>query len=155
MPGEDVQRYLDYCAVFRLSPDGATITPVVTDFANPNGLAFSPDESLLYINDTTRRHIRVFDVQPDGSLANGRLFYQDEGSEPGNPDGMKVDQEGNVYCTGSGGIHVVAPSGKLLGVIKLHPITNMAWGDADWRTLYVTGRAEFYRIRLGIPGVPV
>jgi gluconolactonase len=128
---------------------------VVTDFANPNGLAFSPDESLLYINDTTRRHIRVFDVQPDGSLANGRLFYQDEGSEPGNPDGMKVDQEGNVYCTGSGGIHVVAPSGKLLGVIKLHPITNMAWGDADWRTLYVTGRAEFYRIRLGIPGVPV
>jgi len=155
MCGEDVQRYLDFAAVFRLSPDGSTITPVAEDFANPNGLAFSPDESLLYVNDTTRRHIRVFDVQPDGSLRNGRLFYQDEGTEPGNPDGMKVDTEGNVYCTGSGGIHVLDPAGHLLGVIKLHPITNMAWGDADWRTLYVTGRAEFYRIRLNIPGVPV
>jgi gluconolactonase len=155
MCGEDAQRYLEFSAVFRLSPDGTTVTPVIEDCVNPNGLAFSPDESLLYVNDTTQRHIRVFDVQPDGSLQNGRVFYEDQGSEPGNPDGMKVDVEGNVYCTGSGGIHVLDPTGQLLGVIKLHPITNMAWGDADWKTLYVTGRAEIYRIRLNIPGVPV
>jgi gluconolactonase len=161
---DDVQRYLEFAAVFRLSPDEQTLTAVADDFENPNGLAFSPDESLLYVNDTSRRHIRVFDVQPDGSLAHGRVFYTDTGDEPGGPDGMKVDREGNVYCTGSGGIHVMSPAGKLLGRIKLHPVTNFAWGDADWRTLYITGRSDqrpprartdVYRVRLGIPGVPV
>ncbi len=152
---DDVQQYLDFQGVFRLSPDGQNLTVLVDDFANPNGLAFSPDESLLYVNDTARRHIRVFDVQPDGSLRNGRLFYEDQGTEPGNPDGMKVDVEGDVYCTGSGGIHVVDPRGNLLGRLRLHPITNLAWGDADWRTLYVTGRADLFRVRLNVAGVPV
>src|SRR5262249_50220798 len=84
--------------------------------------------------------------------------------EPGGPDGMKVDTEGNVYCTGSGGIHVMNPAGKLIGRIKLHPVTNFAWGDDDWRTLYITGRSDqrpprartdVYRVRLGIAGIPV
>ena len=154
MCGDDVQQYLAFQGVFRLGPDG-TLSVVADDFANPNGLAFSPDEARLYVNDTTRRHIRVFDVQPDGSLRNGRVFYEDHGSEPGNPDGMKVDMAGNVYCTGSGGIHVISPEGRLLGRLRLHPITNMAWGDADWRTLYVTGRADLYRVRLEVAGVPV
>lgn len=163
MCGEDVQRYLDNSNIFRLSPDGETLTAVADDFEGCNGLAFSPDESLLYINDTARRHIRVFDVQPDGSLANGRLFYQDTGTDPGGPDGMKVDVEGNVYCTGSGGVHVLSPQGTLLGRIKLHPITNFAWAESDWRTFYITGRStperpgrsNLYRVRLGIPGLPV
>jgi gluconolactonase len=164
MCGEDVQRYQEHNNVFRLAPDGTTLTAVADDFEGCNGLAFSPDESLLYVNDTTRRHIRVFDVQPDGSLANGRLFYQDDGDEPGGPDGMKVDQEGNVYCTGSGGVHVISAQGRLLGRILLHSITNFAWGDADWRTLYITGRSnmhprrlrgDVYRVRLGIAGMPV
>jgi gluconolactonase len=155
MCGEDVQQYLPFQGVYRLSPDGSTVTAIVDDGENPNGLAFSPDESLLYVNDTTRRHIRVFDVQPDGSVQNGRLFYQDTGDEPGNPDGMKVDSEGNVYCTGAGGVRIISPAGKLLGTIKLHPVTNMAWGDADWKTLYVTGRSEVYRVRCNVPGIPV
>ena len=156
MAGDDLQRYLDFIGVFRLSPDGKTLTPVADDFENPNGLCFSPDESLLYINDTARRHIRVFDVKPDGTLSNGRLFYEARGDEPGNPDGMKVDVEGNVYCTGPAGIHVIDPKGNLLGRIKIPThTTNMNWGDSDWRTLFIISRSCVYRVRLGIPGVPV
>ena len=156
MAGDDVQRYLDFIGVFRLSPDGRTPTPVADDFENPNGLCFSPDESLLYINDTTRRHIRVFDVKSDGTLSNGRLFYESRGDEPGNPDGMKVDIEGNVYCTGPAGIHVIDPKGNLLGRLKIPGhTTNMNWGDSDWRSLYITTRNSVYRLRLGIPGIPV
>lgn len=154
-PAEDVQQYLDFKAVFRLSPDGSVLIPVVADFESPNGLAFSPDEKLLYANDTRRRHIRVWDVQSDGSLTNGRVFYEDMGTERGNPDGMKVDVEGNVYCRASGGIHVIDPAGKLLGRILIPDISNMAWGDPDWRTLYITGHHDIYRLGLNIPGVPV
>lgn len=156
MCGDDVQRYLDFNGILRLSPDGSTVTCVVDDFERPNGLAFSPDESLLYINDTARRHIRVFDVQSDGTLTNGRLFYEAKGDEPGVPDGMKVDTKGNVYCTGPAGIHVIDPRGNLLGRMKTpESATNMAWGDVDWQSLYITGHSSVYRVRLNIPGVPV
>lgn len=155
MCGDDVQQYLDFKAVFRLSPDGSELTPVAMDFEGPNGIAFSPDESLLYVNDTRRRHIRAFDVLPDGMLADGRVFYEDRGQEPGVPDGMKVDVEGNVYCRASGGIHVISPTGKLLGRIRIAQITNLGWGDADWRTVYVTGHSDIYRFRLNVPGIPV
>jgi gluconolactonase len=154
-PGEDAQQYLDYKALFRVWPDHEGPRPLVLDFETPNGLCFSPDEKLLYVNDTRRRHIRVFDVQPDGSVANGRVFYVAEGAERGNPDGMKVDSEGNVYCTASGGVHVVSPEGRLLGRIRLPDVTNLCWGDDDWRTLYVTGRSDVFRIRCNIPGVPL
>lgn len=154
MCGEDVQRYLDFCPVFRLSPDASTLTAVADDFESNNGLAFSPDETLLYVNDTRRRHIRVFDVQPNGGLSNGRLFYEMD-KEGMAPDGMKVDIEGNVYCRGPGGIHVIDPNGHLLGRIRLPHLTNMAWGDADWRTMYITSNFVVYRLRLNIPGIPV
>src|SRR5918911_939606 len=94
--------------VWRIEPDGRAVI-----------LASHYEGKKL--NTPSRRHIRVFDVQPDGSLANGRVFYTDTGDEPGGPDGMKVDSAGNVYCTGSGGVHVLSPAGKLLGRIKLHP----------------------------------
>lgn len=152
---QDCQQYRDVDAVFRLAPDGPTLTMVADDFGSPNGLAFSPDEALLYVNDIQRRHIRVFDVLADGTLANGRLFYQDTGEERGNPDGMKVDSAGNVYCTGSGGIHVIDPRGNLLGRLRLPAPTNMCFGDADWKALYVTARHVTYRIRLNVAGVPV
>ncbi|MFQ5873150.1 MAG: SMP-30/gluconolactonase/LRE family protein [Dehalococcoidia bacterium] len=156
MGGDDVQQYLDFHPIFRLSPDGSTLTSVVDDFESPNGLTFSPDESLLYINDTARRHIRVFDVQADGTLSNGRLFYEAKGDEPGVPDGMKVDMDGNVYCTGPAGVHVIDPRGNLLGRLKIpEHVSNMAWGDADWQSLYITARSNVYRVRLGIPGIPV
>ena len=84
-------------------------------FGSPNGLAFAPDESVLYVNDIQRRQINAFDVQEDGALGNRRVFYDAKGEERGAPDGMKVDQEGNVYCTGPGGIHVIDRTGRKLG----------------------------------------
>ncbi|OGA49161.1 MAG: hypothetical protein A3G24_26035, partial [Betaproteobacteria bacterium RIFCSPLOWO2_12_FULL_62_13] len=136
---EDVQRYLDFEGVFRMNADGSDITLMADDCVTPNGLCFSPDERLLYVNESARRQIRVWDVGPDNRLTNGRLFYTDSYSEPGTPDGMKVDIEGNVYCTGSAGTHVIAPNGQLLGRIHTpHPAANMAWGGPDWRTLYIT-----------------
>jgi len=152
---DDLQQYLDVEPVFRLSPDGSNLMPVADGFASPNGLAFSPDESILYVNDIARRHIYAFDVQPDGSLANRRLFYEAKGDERGAPDGMKVDQEGNVYCTGPGGIHVIDRNGQKLGRIRLTLPTNMCFGEDDWQTFFVTTRSAVYRFRLSVPGVPV
>ena len=138
--------------VYRLNEE---LSLLVDDFSKPNGLCLSLDEARLFVNDTDRNHIRVFDVQPDGSVKNGRIFYEDKHVEPGVPDGMKVDVEGNVYCTGSAGIHVIEPAGNLLGRIKVPDhVANHAWGEADWRSLYITARANVYRVRLNIPGVP-
>lgn len=156
MVAEDVQRYLDMQGVLRLSPDGQEVSLLIEDCTYPNGLAFSPDESLLYVNDTRLGLIRVFDVRADGSVGPARLFHKVTGSEPGAPDGMKVDIEGNVYCTGPGGIHVIDPNGKLIGRLKFPGhVTNMAWGDDDWRSLYITSFNFVFRTRLKIPGVAV
>jgi gluconolactonase len=155
MDGPDVQKYLDFAGVYRVNPDGSGLTLVTDQVEGPNGLCFSPDESLLYVNDTPRRNIQVYEVTPDGRLKNGRVFYTDRGTEPGVPDGMKVDVEGNVYCTASAGIHVIEPGGQLLGRIKIpEHVANMAWGDSDFRTLYICAREVVYRVRLGIPGIP-
>lgn len=153
MEGEDVQRYLDFSGVFRIPPDGGPIQPVIRDGLFPNGLAFSPDESLLYVTDTRDRYVRVFDVAADGSVHNGRVFYRLQGEEAGHADGMKIDVAGNVYCTGPGGIHVVSPSGELLGRLLVpDDCTNMAWGGEDARSLYITAFHSLYRIRTRIPG---
>jgi gluconolactonase len=155
MVGEDLQRQLDIQAVYRLTPQGE-VKLVVEDTVYPNGLCFSPDESILYVNDTRLGLIRAFDVKPDGSVANGRVFHKLTGSEPGVADGMKCDREGNVYCTGPGGIHVMDPGGGLLGRLRVPGhCTNLAWGDDDWRSLYFTTYHGAYRTRLNIPGVPV
>jgi len=155
MVGEDLQRQLDVQAVFCVMPSGE-VKLVVDDTVYPNGLCFNPDESILYVNDTRLGLIRAFDVNPDGSVRNDRLFHKLTGNEPGVADGMKVDQEGNVYCTGPGGIHVVDRHGQLLGRLRIpgHS-TNLAWGDHDWRSLYVTTYHCVFRTRLNIPGVPV
>ena len=157
MVAEDTQQYLDFHGVFRLSPDGKQVTLLIDDDVNPNGIAFSPDESLLYVNNSiNRQHIRVFDVRADGTVGPGRLFHKMTGSEPGGCDGMKVDIEGNIYCTGSGGVHVIDPTGKLLGRLMMpEHCTNMAWGDDDWRSLYITTYQSVYRTRVKIPGVAV
>ncbi|MFC2021135.1 SMP-30/gluconolactonase/LRE family protein [Chloroflexota bacterium] len=155
--GADLQKYLDFNGVYRLDPEDGTLTLLVDDFERPNGLTFSPDESLLYINDSGRRHIRVFDVNPDGTISNGRLFTDVTGDDyPGNPDGMKVDVEGSVYCSGPGGIHVFDTSSNYLGRIRVpESVSNFAWGDSDWKSLYITARTSVYHIRLKIPGIPV
>jgi gluconolactonase len=156
MVGEDMQRHLDVQAVFRLTPLGK-VELTVEDTVYPNGLCFSPDEKILYVNDTRMAHIRAFDVALDGNVTNGRLFHKLTGSEPGVADGMKCDREGNVYCTGPGGVHVIDPSGNLLGrlLIPGGHTTNIAWGDDDWRSLYMTTYHSVFRTRLKIPGVPV
>lgn len=157
MVAEDTQRYLDFHAVFRLSPDGKQVSVLIDDDVYPNGLAFSPDESLLYVNfSMTQQYIRVFDVRADGTVGAGRMFHKMTGAEPGGCDGMKVDIEGNIYVTGPGGVHVIDPNGKLIGRLKIpHHCTNMAWGDDDWHSLYITTRHAVYRTRVKVPGVPV
>jgi len=143
---------LDFRGVYRISPDG-DLTLLADEFEQPNGLCFSLDEQQLFINDTPRMHIRVFDVQGDGSITGGRVFGETIGAAEGKPDGMKIDSAGNLYCTGPGGIHVFDRGGRCLGVI-LTPErpTNLAWGDDDWRTLYITAQTSIYRTRLKTPG---
>ena len=152
----DIQKYIDYEAVFRLDLENSSLTLLLDDMINPNGLCFSPDESLLYINDTPRRHIRVFDVEPDGSISNDRLFAELIHDDPGGPDGMKVDVEGNVYCTGPGGVWVTDPKGNHLGrILTPEDCANFAFGGSDMKTMYFTARSSVYRMRLSVPGIPV
>ena len=152
----DIQKYIDYEAVFRLDLEDNSLTLLLDDMINPNGLCFSPDESLLYINDTARRHIRVFDVEPDGTISNGRLFAELIHGDPGAPDGMKVDVEGNVYCTGPGGVWVTNPKGNHLGrILTPEHCANFAFGGSDMKTMYFTARSTIYRMQLSIPGIPV
>ena len=157
MEGEDLQRYIDTHPVLRLSPDGDEVSLVTDELQYPNGLAFSPDESILYVADTWGHTVVAYDVLEDGSVAvPGRVFYSLVGDEPRRADGVKLDVEGNVYVTGPGGIHVISPAGKLIGRLLFEGhVANMAWGDDDWHSLYVTGREKVYRVRLGIQGVAV
>ena len=148
------QEELGFYGVYRLTADG-TLTLLVKDFVRPNGIAFSPDEKKLYVNDSQKAQMRVFDVHPNSTLANGRIFAElKDPSKSGVPDGMKVDLKGNVYSTGPGGVWVFSPSGNLLGKIKVPEIAaNLAWGDHDYKTLYITASNSLYRVRLKIAGV--
>ena len=144
---------LPFNGVYRLTADG-TLVLLADDFERPNGLAFSPDETILYVNDTERGHIRAFDVSAEGSIGNSRVLAELKGSEPGRPDGMKVDWQGNVYCTGPGGIWIIDSRGKALGRVLMPEVpANIAWGDTDWKTLYITAQTSVYRIRTTVPGV--
>ncbi|MBD2183001.1 SMP-30/gluconolactonase/LRE family protein [Aerosakkonema funiforme] len=140
--------------VYRLTSDGNEIIVVADDFNKPNGLAFSPDEKKLYIDDSERRHIRVFDVQADGTLANDRIFYDMNIKQAGLPDGMKVDVQGHIYCTGAGGVWVFDREGNHLGtIVTPEQPANCAWGDRDWQSLYITAQTSVYKIRVNIPGI--
>ena len=148
-----------FSGVYRVSADLGSLTLLVADFLTPNGLAFSPDESILYINDSRRGHIRSFAVQPDGALdlSTDRVVCDLTGEAPGVPDGMKVDVEGNLYCGGSGGLWVLDASGKHLGtVVHGQPATtNLAFGGADWKTLFFTSRNTLGSVDVKIAGLPV
>jgi gluconolactonase len=158
-PNPPQQWDLPFSGVYRLTSDLGTLSLLVDDFVLPNGLAFSPDESILYINDTRRGHIRAFDMMPNGMLARAsdRVFADLRGPEPGVPDGMKVDTEGNVYCGGAGGIWVMDPQGRKLGrIVHGAPATtNIAFGGDDWKTLYFTSRNHLGAVQVQIPGIPV
>ena len=146
---------IGFFGVYRIDPDG-TLALLASDFVRPNGLAFSPDESVLYIDDTDHRHIRAFDVRADGSLINDRVFCDMDVDATGNPDGMKVDVLGNVYCTGGGGLWVVDPDGRHLGTIAFPELpANVAFGGQDNQTLFVTARTGLYSIQGNVPGMKV
>ena len=153
-PNNDFKTELDFNGLYRI-PAAGKLELMVKDMPYPNGLAFSPDEKKLYVaNSRPGKFWMVYDIQPDGNPANGKMLL-DATNAPGDgvPDGMKVDSAGNLYATGPGGIWIVSPQGKHLGTIVLPEIpANCAWGDADGKTLYMTARTGLYRIRLNVTG---
>ena len=157
MPGFGLERdqELGFQAVFRIAPNGE-LHCEADDFDQPNGLCFSPDESILYVDDTTHAHIRAFDVADDGSLCNGRTFAENIGDGAmagGLVDGMKCDERGNVYVTGPRGFWVFAPDGEHLGVIGMpEHSANLNWGGAGWNELYCTCSTSVYRVVLKVAG---
>jgi gluconolactonase len=154
-PGFGVERESDlgFQGVYRISPGGGDPELVVgkDQFAEPNGLCFSPDESLMYINDSPRALIRVYDVESDGSLSGGRLFFENIGTgkvgEEGIPDGMKCDEQGNIWVTGPDGVWVISSSGEHLGLVEVpEGVGNLAWGGPDWKMLYMPSSTSLYRV---------
>ncbi len=167
----DEERELDFSGVHRISPDGThSVATAETEY--PNGLAFSPDERILFVAITRRdarcleekekkqvcehQLIRAFDVAANGSLSNSRVFATMYSAEDGVPDGMKVDQEGRIYCTGSEGCWVFDASGNHLGIIRLPEIpANCAWGGTDNRTMLFTARTSVFSMRMKTPGTVI
>ncbi len=152
--GVERPRQLGWQGVFRVPPgQKAPAEPQLLVgryvFSQPNGLCFSPDESLLYVNDTEQANIRVFAVRPDGSLSEGRLFASNirDSRLAGLPDGMKCDAEGNVWVTAPGGVWVYAPDGTLLGKLTVpEEVANLHWGGADWHTLHLCATSSVYTV---------
>jgi gluconolactonase len=160
MPGFGLEREqdLDFQGVYRIAPGGGDPQVVAGDFAQPNGLCFSVDESQLYINDTDHAHIRVFDVAADGSLENGRIFAEGIGTgslEVGDlVDGMKLDERGNVWVTGPGGVCVFDPQGEHIGTVEVpEPVGNINWGPTqDWNQLFICATTSVYRVQCKVAG---
>lgn len=167
---EAKDRELDLQGVYRISPPGeigvkdqfaafravGDVVLAAGDFEKPNGLAFSPDESILYIDDSGRKHIRAFTVHADGSLSGSRVFAEMPSNFPGSPDGLKIDTDGRVWCTGPEGVWVFDRTGKRLGILDLpEKPSNCCWGDPDRHTLFVTARSSVYRVRTRVAGVDV
>ena len=154
---DDPRRELPYSGVFRVSPDGKSIQLLTNELNGPNGLIFSPDEKYFYVDnwDEKKKIIMRYEVKPDGTLSNGEIFF-DMTSAQGEDalDGMKIDQKGNLYVSGPGGLWIISPQGRHLGTIIApeHP-HNFAWGDDDGKTLYLCARTGLYRIRLMIAGI--
>ncbi len=141
------KRELPFQGVYRVPPGSSEATLLADDFAGPNGLALSPEENILYVVDSERAHIRSFEVGAGWELSGGEVLVEvaSEGAEV--PDGMKVDLQGNIYCTGKGGVWVFSPEGETLGHISVPETTaNLAWGG-DARILYITADTGLYRIR--------
>jgi gluconolactonase len=151
---------LPYQGVFRLSPNGQDLTLEARDFQTPNGIALSPNEKILYVDDTDRMEVRRFEIRDDGSLGDGSIFAKlDPSIGPGWPDGLKTDYIGNVYVTGPGGIWVFNSDGSLLGILRLpETTTNLNWGGPSLSDLYITTATEefvgsgLYRLRLRVSG---
>jgi gluconolactonase len=153
-PGFGVPRSpdLSFRGLYRVGVDGQ-IEVLARDFVQPNGLCFSRDRSILYVNDTERAHIRTFSVSGDRTVDGGEEWAVVTGVGAGGPDGMKIDEDGNVWCTGPGGLHIFAPDGSKLGVVDVpEQIGNFAWGGADLHTLFICASTGLYRIETEVAG---
>ncbi len=150
---KDQKQELDFKGVFRLDAQGR-VQLLTKELTEPNGLAFSPDGKRLYVDDSAQRNIRVYDFQPDGTLRNGRIFGEELGGKAeGVPDGMKLDRTGNLYVTGPGGIWVWDSDGHHLGTIIVpEQPANLAWGDSDLKTLYITATTSLYKLKTNAQG---
>ncbi len=165
------EREIGFGGVFRISPDG-DLNLGTDECEYPNGLALSPDESVLYVAISrldercfgeeergevcTHRRVRAFDVAADGTLSNNRVFCDMSSAEPGVPDGMKVDSQGRVFCTGSGGVWVIDPSGERVGIIRGPEVPrNVAFGGSDLCTLFTTPGDSLYSVRVKVPGISI
>ena len=170
------EQELDFQGVYRFEPNpgSGTLILLADDFSLPNGLCFSSDERFLYVNDSDRSHIRVFDVKEDGTAETGRVWAElkvqtgkvaagdsadtastsaHAASLPGVADGMKIDSAGNLFCSGPGGIWVFSSEADLLGIIYTPEVTaNFTWGDDDLCSLYITATTSVYRLRVNVPG---
>ena len=149
------QRELPYAAIYRVDQSGAV--SMLADFEYPNGLAFSPDERTLYVANTRwAQYIHALEIGADGAMVRRRIFADMSSDETdGVPDGMKVDVQGRVYCTGPGGTWVFAPDGTRLGIIRTPEVpANLAFGGPDLRTLFFTARTSVYSLRVKVPGQP-
>lgn len=150
------EQELDFQGVYRLDPADLSLTLLVDDFSKPNGLCFSLDEQHLFINDTDHGHIRVFDVNRQGALGNGKIWAELSKEGIGVADGMKIDQAGNLYCCGPGGVHIFNQGGAYLGIIKVpEQAANFNWGDDDLSGLYICASITLHRIRVNTPGISI
>jgi gluconolactonase len=150
---KDPRKELDFNAVY-MWKDGK-LSLLQNDMPNVNGLAFSPDEKYLYVNGSRDNYVNRYEVRADGTLANGKLFI-DMRKETGLgvTDGLRVDTKGNLYETAPGGVWIISPEGKHLGTIRAPEIsTNVGFGDADKKTLYIAARTSIYKIRVNTPGI--
>jgi gluconolactonase len=151
---DDVKKELPYTGLFLLKNGKLDL---LSKDMRPNGLAFSPDEKYIYLVDSSggKKTLQRYEIKSDDTIANGQLFIDMTSDKaPGNPDGIKVDQKGNVYSTGPGGVWIMAPDGKHIGTLLTSELpANLAFGDTDKKTLYLTARTGLYRIRLKIPGI--
>jgi gluconolactonase len=162
---QDPQKQLQFNGVYRIigardhkpgaPPDHAKLQLIIKDMTRPNGIAFSPDEKTLYVADSGPKKIWMrYPVKADGSVGSGSLLLETSDQSVGGPDGIRVDQKGNVYGSGPGGVWIISPQGKHLGTIHVpERVSNVAWGDQDGKTLYITGSTSIYSIRLNAAGV--
>jgi gluconolactonase len=165
-PYGDPTKELPFNGVYRLpgalthkpgaAPDRTQLQLLIKDLPRPNGIAFSPDEKYLYVNNSEPKKLWMrYTVKADGTLTDAKLFFDaSSDSRVGNPDGMKVDEKGNLYSAGPAGVWIFSPEGKHLGTLDIpEKVGNVAWGGADHKTLYIAASASIYRITLKVPGV--
>lgn len=158
-PGEGYPGQMEYgaCYVFRFDPVSGDLDPVVTDMEEPNGLAFSPDESVMYVADSSavrrpegvgNRHVRAYRVEPDGNsvrCANGRTLFE---IPSGIPDGFRIDEAGHIWCSSGDGVHLYTPQGEHIGHVPVpEVVANLCFGGADGRDLYIAATTSIYHLR--------